>query len=260
MSGPRARKDRSERAEGWYVYGIVEADVEVLPDSRGVGDPPAPIEVVRSGDVAALVSRIDVDAPLGTSGDLIAHEEILDATAADVPVLPMRFGAVVASRDAVVNELLEPYEQEFADALHELTDEVQLVVRARYDEETLMRSVLDENPSVARLREQLGDPDDPTNHDARVRLGELVSQAVEAKRQADTQAVADAIADVAIAMSMRQPAHELDAAHIAVLVDVGQRARLEKALSRVAKDWRGRAQVSLHGPMAPYDFVVTAQA
>ena len=105
MMSPSTR----EPTQGWYVYGIVESDVQVQPDSYGVGDPPAAIELVPSGQIAALVSPIDVDRPLGTEDDLVTHEEILDVAATEVPVLPMRFGAVVASRKAVVSELLEPY-------------------------------------------------------------------------------------------------------------------------------------------------------
>jgi hypothetical protein len=249
----------SKGKQGWYVYGIVEGDIEVEPQLRGVGEPPAKVEVVRSGEVAALVSPLDVEAPIGTTEDLFAHEEVLDAAAAEVPVLPMRFGAVVASRDAVVKELLEPYADQFADALHELTGEEQFVVRARYDEGALIGSILDENPELAKLSKQLGSADDPSTKDTRIRFGELASQAVEAKREADTQAVIDAIGGLAKATSIRPPTHEMDAAHVAVLVEAERAAELEEALTQLADDWKDRAEIRLRGPMAAYDFVLTPQ-
>src|SRR5690349_23647530 len=86
---------------GIYVYGVVPSDVEVQKNAKGVGDPPAKVDVVREGDVAALVSSIPVDNPLGRPEDLQAHAQLLDGTARVAPVLPLRFGAVMADADSV---------------------------------------------------------------------------------------------------------------------------------------------------------------
>src|SRR4051812_22580160 len=93
---------------GYYIYGIVPSDVEVTQDARGIGDPPSDVEVIPHREIAALVSPIAIARPIGQPADLTAHEHLLDGAAAKVPVLPMRFGAVVTSQDAVVEELLAP--------------------------------------------------------------------------------------------------------------------------------------------------------
>lgn len=51
------------RTSGVYVYGIVPADVEAEKDAVGVCD--GPVSIVKHGDIAALVSEISVDRPLG---------------------------------------------------------------------------------------------------------------------------------------------------------------------------------------------------
>src|SRR5688500_16750044 len=93
----------TEHRVGYYIYGIVPSDVEVDPSARGIGDPPIQVQAIRRGEIAALVSEIDIDSPIGRPQDLLAHESLLDATAAEVPVLPVRFGAVVGSLDAVAD-------------------------------------------------------------------------------------------------------------------------------------------------------------
>lgn len=115
-----ATKESTEQQVATYVYGIVPADVEAKAEASGVGDPPGEITVVRSGDIAALVSEIATDKPLGRPEDLDAHAYVLDTTAAEMPVLPLRFGAVVRDEDAVVEELLDGNHDEFAAALQEL--------------------------------------------------------------------------------------------------------------------------------------------
>jgi hypothetical protein len=255
----RATKARSEPARGWYVYGIVPADVVVSRKARGIGEPPAPVEVVASGDVAALVSEIELDRPIGTTEDLMAHQNLLDATSVDVPVLPMRFGAVLVSRDAVLDELIEPNENAFADALRELEGVIQYVLRARYVEDALMRQILTDDKKAAAPRDKLqGQPPESTQ-DIRVQLGERVNAAIEARRQRDTDAIIQDLESVTRAQAVRAPTHELDAAHMALLVDMDGEDRFLTTMSRLARDWEGRMTARLLGPMAPYDFVVTAQ-
>jgi len=136
---------------GCYVYGIVPADVEPAGDVRGVGDPPARVELVRYGSLAALVSEVDLTGSLGTPADLRAHAQILDATAVEVPVLPLRFGTVMATKDAVAGDLLAAYQDAFTAALADVEGRAQYVVKGRYVEQAVLAEVLTEIPEAARL-------------------------------------------------------------------------------------------------------------
>jgi hypothetical protein len=247
-------------ARACYIYGIVPGDVETNGDARGVGDPPGKVDVVRHGDIAALVSEIDTSQPLGRPEDLMAHQQLLDFASTDAPILPLRFGAVVANREAVTEELLAPHHDEFARALSELEGCAEYVVHGRYVEDEILKEVLSEDAEAARLRDDIraaGNED--ATRDEQIRLGELISYAITAKREADTRALGDAIASHCIATSIREPAHELDAVNVALLIKTAEQAGLEKAVEKLARDWTDRVNVRLLGPMAPYDFVTTSQ-
>lgn len=250
-----ATEDRTKTRTATYVYGIVPADVEVEQGTTGVGDPPGEVRAVRHGDVAALVSDVEMDRPLGRPDDLVTHEELLDASAADVPVLPLRFGAVVTDDDAVASELLEPHHDEFARALQDLDGRAEFIVRGRYDESAILGEVLSENDEAASLHEQIKGTSEDATRDARIRLGEIISEAIGAKREQDTRAVGDALADHVEASVVREPTHELDAVFTAFLAETEKEEDLEQALQRLARDWDGRVELRLMGPLAPYDFV-----
>jgi hypothetical protein len=247
----------SARQTGCYVYGIVPGDAEVPADTYGVGAPPTLVRLVRHHDIAALVSEIDLGQPIGRPDDFIAHGRLLDTTAAEMPVLPLRFGAVVTDTDAVTEELLATHHDDFADALARLEGHVQYVVRGQYIEPVLLAEILAENPEAASLRERMRELPTGLTHDVRIRLGEIVSQAIEAKRGADTATVVDTLAALHVATAVRPPSHENDAVHVAVLVDKDRQEPLAKAVGQLAHDWDGRATVQLFGPLAPYDFVTT---
>src|SRR5262249_19063813 len=83
--------------KGIYVYGILPADIEVAAGVPGVGEHPGLLRDVRFDGLAALISEVGSSGPLGSPDDLRTHREILDATAAEVPVLPLPFGTILAS-------------------------------------------------------------------------------------------------------------------------------------------------------------------
>ena len=245
---------RGPGQRGVYVYGILPGDIELEPGGTGVGDPPGEIRVVRHGELAALVSDVDLDQPLGRPEDLLTHEELLDTSAAEMPVLPLRFGSVAASDEVVAAELLAPRHDEFASALRRLDGHAEYVVRGRYDKDAILREVLAENPRAEQLCEQVQGTSPDSLHDLRMELAEIVVDALAAKREQDTRAAGDAAADFVAGSAVRQPAHELDAVYIAFLVAADKADGLEQALTRLARGWRGRVQLRLTGPLAAYDF------
>jgi Gas vesicle synthesis protein GvpL/GvpF len=256
-TGSRQRKTSSQPKKGIYVYGIIPADVEPAADTTGVGDPPGQVRVVRSDGLAALVSVVDTSRPLGSPQDLVAHEQIVDATAAEVPVLPARFGAVMASEEAVAEDLLAANHDEFDDALEELEGRAQFVVKGRYVERAILTEVLSENRQAAHLADKLRDADPDATRDARIKLGEILNNAVATKRRKDTNALGHAMEGHCVASVVREPTHELDAAHVAFLVETDGESEMQQTIEGLARDWEGRIQVRLLGPMAAYDFVGT---
>ncbi|MGW0593355.1 GvpL/GvpF family gas vesicle protein [Streptosporangium sp. NPDC002607] len=249
------RSGAPERGAGSYIYGIVPADVELTPDTLGVGDPPGQVRLVRYGEIAALVSDVPTDRPLGRPDDLMAHQRLLDEAAAEVPVLPLRFGAVVTDAQAVVDELLTPYHDDFLNTLNELEGRAEYIVKGRYVEQTILREVLEENPETARLRDEIRGRPEEVTWDTRMRLGELINTSIAAKREADTAALLDAFTPLCVAIVVREPTHEQDAAHLALLAQTDRQPEIEEALAEFGTRWAGRVGLRLLGPLAPYDFV-----
>jgi hypothetical protein len=221
----RAVGARQQR--GIFVYGILPADIEVAADMPGVGERPGPLRDVRFGGVAALISEVDLSGLLGSPDDLRTHREILDATATEVPVLPLRFGTVLASEQAVAEELLAAHHDEFTTALDQLEGRAEFQVKGCYVEEAV--------------------------------LGEVSNEAVTARREEDTRALMQAMEGLCVASVAREPARDLDAVHVAFLVAVDQEAEVERVIEDLACQWEGRVEVQLLGPMAAYDFAGTAQ-
>ena len=259
MSASTQEKSRPDGGQqmGVYVYGIVPGDVKLNSGVHGVGEPPGEIRLVRSADLAALVSEVDITKPLGTPDDLQAHVDILDAVITDTPVLPSRFGAVLTNDEAVAEELLDANHDEFAGALAQLEGRAQYVVRGRYVQQALLEEILSENPKAARLRDRIHGANPDATRELRIQLGEIINNTVVNKREADTRLLVSAMKDHCMASGPRVATNELDAVYVAFLMDADQVGELERVVQELSDRWPGRVELQVRGPMAPYDFVGT---
>jgi len=233
---------------GCYVFAIVPAGTAVPPaDADG---PAAGLMLVEAGELAAVVGRVPTDRPLGRAADLRAHDRVVaDLVAAGEAVLPMRFGAVLAGEDAVVDELLLPHRDEFVEALATLRGRVQYTVRVVYEQDAVLRQLLASRPDIRRLRES-------GSHDAagQLRLGELVVHALEELRPADASAILSELIGT-VDVHVRQPSTPEEVLHAAFLVDVSHAPAFERRVEQAAAQRGGRVRFRLVGPSAAYDFV-----
>jgi hypothetical protein len=212
------------------------------------------VTCIRYRRIAAAISVVSADRPLGTPADLRAHASVLDALARSAAVLPMRFGGVLGDENAVVTELLEPHHAAFADRLDRLDGHAQFTIKGRYVDEVALREVLAEEPRVRRLRNLLRGRDAGSGRGPRIQLGELVARALELKRMADTQVLTGALAPHVTAVAERAPTSPDTAVDAAFLVAVSHRRGFEEAAEQLGRRWQGRIRLRLVGPVAPYDF------
>ncbi|HET6877496.1 MAG TPA: GvpL/GvpF family gas vesicle protein [Jatrophihabitans sp.] len=238
--------------DSWcYVFGVVPAGARLNPPGTGLSNR---LRLVECGDIAAVVGSPPTDRSLGRASDLLEHDRVLaDLAAGGTPVLPMRFGAVLADEHAVVDELLAVHEQEFRAALDAVRDHVQYTVKVRYVEDVVLREVLADNPEIERLR-RAGYGDDEATFERRLGLGELIVRALEARRPADAERLLDELGDAG-EVSFRQLAAPEEVLDAAFLIPRRDAKGFERRVGSIARRHQARLQVRLVGPSPAYDFV-----
>jgi hypothetical protein len=109
-----------------YVYAIAPGDA-AAPDAAGLED--RPVETVCDGALAAFVSRDVSQAIEPGEAELWRHQEVVAALMGDAPVLPMRFGTLVAG-EAELRAVLEARRADLVRSLALVRGRVELGVRA----------------------------------------------------------------------------------------------------------------------------------
>jgi Gas vesicle synthesis protein GvpL/GvpF len=234
------------------VYGIVPAETPLDGAPPGVAG--APVSRVEAGGVAALVSPIEGDELRATRRDLLSHSAVLEHAVAAGPVLPLRFGTVLRDEEAVVSELLEPRRDELAALLERFERLVELRVKAFYVEEQVLREIVRSDPEIARLREATRDVPEATLHPQRVRLGEAVARALEARRENDAQSILARLRPLA-EDTVVEEAEGLPVLVASFLVDRRRVEAFDEAMDELAREQEGRITFKYLGPLPPHTFV-----
>jgi hypothetical protein len=240
-------------ATGLFVYAVVRAERDLPAGLTGVDA--SPVMLVPYGDIAAVVGEVSLERPPGRRADLTAYSSVMEALLPGGPVAPIRFGTVMTDDQTVVAELLAPREGELSALLTQLDGRVQYNLRASYVEEAVLAEIVRSDPEIQRLREQTRDTPDDTLMGERVRLGQLVSQTWERLAHLDAEHLLSTTAPMVTAHAVRRPPGPAAALDAALLVDSARSRELEDALEQLAQEAEGRMQLSLVGPLAPYDFV-----
>jgi hypothetical protein len=233
---------------GCYVFGIVDAGAR-LPTPLDVRLA-AGLRLVEYDAVAAVVSTPPADRPLGRASDLLDHDRLLaDLVESGTTVLPMRFGTVVPDDEAVCAELLAPHHDDLVHQLEFVRGKVQYTVRARYEQDAVLREVLAEHPEIAHLStgEQAG-------FQQQLQLGERVVAVLAELRAADASTLLDELG-AASQRHEQAPATPEDVLHAAYLIGAGETDGFLRRVEDAGRRRAGRIRIRLMGPSPAYDFV-----
>jgi hypothetical protein len=237
-----------------YVYGVLPASDQARVSVGGVEG--AQVRTIEHGGLAALVSTVKADA-LAVAHELRAHWRVLEEASNATTVLPVRFGTVMESDDAVRERVLEANAAGLTKLLDELGGRVQLNLKGDYDEERLLSAVVREVPAVATLRERVQKVSDSAGYYDRIRLGELVAAEVARRREDDTALALARLQPLSVASDVGQP-HSPDAAfNLAFLVESGGVDTFSEAVGRLRAELGERVTLRYVGPLPPYSFAET---
>jgi Gas vesicle synthesis protein GvpL/GvpF len=236
------------------VYGVMRAGD--CPDGLSVDWRGATLQVdaISQDSVSALVG----DAPDGPvrvrRNALLAHSEVLHAAMELGPVLPLRFGVVLADEAAVRDELLAPNAAALAARLEALEGTAEFQLKVSFDSERVLSSILASEGPLADIAARVRALPGAAGHFDRIRLGELISQRIESRAASVEAELIGALEPLAISVSRAERHDEWMALNAAFLVDDAKRSEFDAAIDRVAAEHAGDLQFRVIGPLPPHSF------
>lgn len=239
-----------------YAYGIIRTDDEVLFDLNGV-DGQHEVYTVGEGGLAVVTSAIDDDGFQALDRAealryLAAHQRVLEQVQHDFPVLPIKFGTVLAD-EAQLRALLRRGAARFDEALATCAGSQQYEVVVLWNVAQVFQAIA-ADPQIVALKARLaGLPPDEVMQ-GKLLLGRLVHEALQAQRAAVAGAVLAGLADLAADTLENPVMDDSMVCNTALLIAHARSRELDERLEQLDARFGGGLQIRCVGPLPPYSF------
>lgn len=218
-----------------YIYGVIAADKQITFDVEGLA---GGLCVIIEGDVGAVVGaappcRLHSQPREETLRYLTAHQQVLELVMAQATVLPVKFGALAPSGEAVRRMLIDGHDL-LIEQLKEFTDhlQVEVVARWRFDQ------------VEAELRERSTQAGGTDQNGAECAL----AVALERRRALLSEEICGVLGTVATGMAATQSSDREVAAEISLLLNKTDMGSLEGMLNRLDAEMAGEVDFRATGP------------
>ena len=240
---------------GKYMYCIIRSSEPRQFTTLGIGERGDIVHTVHFMSLAAVVSDSPVVEYESSRRNMMAHTLVLEEVMREFTILPVRFGTVAPSAEAIQEKVLKRRFGEFHGLLQEMEGRVELGLKAFWYEEGIFQEVVEENPSIRRLRDSLmGRPAEETYYD-RIRLGEMVENAMWKKRDGDAEKILIPLRPLVYKTRANKVVTDRMVLNAAFLVDEARQAEFDAAVKRLDEEMGKRLIFKYVGPVPPYNFV-----
>lgn len=245
---------------GKYLYCIIRCYEErTFDDVAPIGEAQAPVHTLPHNGLAVVASDSPTPEYETTRANMLAHQRVQERVMKDFTLLPVRFGTVTkdfASAIPDIRKLLEKRFEEFDELLAEMDQRLELGLKALWrDEKAIFEEILAENAAIRRLRHSLnGKPPQATHYD-RIRLGEMVKDALDRKKGAEAARLLTPLRRIAHRTQENDVLVDRMIANAAFLVDTGREEEFDRAVGKLEAELGHRLTFKYIGPVPPWNFV-----
>lgn len=245
---------RSPRAEGTYVYGVIESSRLDDAIKTTLGGAEAEVYTVEYADIAAVVSSTSVFIFDPTRENALAHEHVIETVLRKQTIIPMSFGTVFRS-DADVRAVLRSVYPTVKRGLKRMSGKVEFGLRVAWDRDRIIEELKREHQEIRRFHQELTRKSLQSAYFARMQLGRMVDQALAELSASYARAIYEGLRQVAEASHDNRPIGDKTILNAAFLVPKEREADFDAAVNRLAHKLGDRLHFKTTGPWPPYNFV-----
>ncbi|KAB2916721.1 MAG: GvpL/GvpF family gas vesicle protein [Hyphomicrobiaceae bacterium] len=255
LAPARSPKAHAESDVAQYLYCLVRCKEPRTFETLGMGERGDVVHTVNFRDLAVVAS----DSPLprydNTRRNMMAHMRVLDEVMTEYAVLPIRFDCVAPSPDAVREQLLKARYRELSALLDGMEGRMETGLKAFWYEDVVLQEIVQDNPTIHRMRDRLAGRSVEETYYDRIRLGELVEAELKARRGRDAESVLQRLRPLAEKTQVNPTVGDHMVLNSAFLIARARETEFNAAVRALDRDMGRRLLIKCVGPVAPYNFV-----
>ena len=247
------RDSTSVEAGGRYVYAVIDDDSDQKTlDVVGLDE--GQVYTLGDGKHAAVVSEIPNKRIRPERRRVAAHHGVLKGLMTTQSVLPMAFGMIAESPDAV-RRILKLNRAAFAAQLRRVRGKVEMGTRVFWDKPNIYEYFVTSNAELKTYRDRLYRGGREPSREEKIALGRLFDSVLSTIRAEATEKVTMQMQSRCAELAVDEPRNEREAVNLACLVDRDRLKEFEQGVIETASLFDDDYAFDFNGPWPPYHFV-----
>lgn len=240
-----------------YVYGIIPTNDRIIFDPAGVDDAHEEVYTIPERRLSAVVShtrRANYNG-LGRQeavGYLVAHQRVIESVMHDFPVIPVRFGTVLAD-ESQVSGLLNQAHTLFETTLAQLAGRAQVEVVVLWNVQEVFQAI-SQDERVVQLKARVAAQPPAETMAERVEIGRIVQTELARRRTELRDAILPSLQSLAVDMISNPLMDDNMVLNVGLLLDEHGRQELDHRLETLDRQFDGKLRFRRVGPLPPYSF------
>jgi len=235
-----------------YLYAIVAGDEPRAYPSLGLDG--KDVYTITDGSVAAVVSRLSNNKIRPERANLKAHQAVLSRLLADTTPLPMAFGTVANSPQAIL-KILVKNRRAFGEQLARVYGKVEMGLRVSWDVPNIFEYLVNIHAELRSARDRMMSARHQLTQEEKIELGRMFDRLLNDDREDHTSKVERALAPLCVEFKSNQCRNENEAINLACLVGRDAQEAFSAGVFAAANFFDNNFSFDYSGPWAPHNFV-----
>ncbi len=250
------RKELEIPKEGKYIYGIIRHDGPLDYGPIGIGNRADIVYGVNYNGITAIVSNSPIIQYEVRKVNMLTHQKVLEEIMKKFTVLPVCFSTISEHNDdAGILRILERDYKKFDNLLIKMEGKKELGLKILAHETPIYESIIEKNNVIRKMREKLINLPANKTHYQRIKIGEMVAEALKKETENYKNIILDIMNPLADDVKINDNYGDMMILNAAFLVKITSEPVFDKAVNDWYEKYGNFMTFKYVGTLPPYNFV-----
>ena len=242
--------------EGKYIYGIIRNSDPIDYGPIGMGNRADRVYGVSYNGITAIVSASPIIIYEARRINMITHEKVLEEMMKQFTVLPVRFSTISEhDDDAGILRIIEKDYKKFDDMLTKMEGKKELGLKILAKEAEIYESIIEKYDNIKTLRGKLMNLPADKTHYQRVKIGEMVAEALKKETENYKDAIIAALNALSDDVKINDNYGEMMILNAAFLIKNKMETAFDKVVNDLSEQYGRYMTFKYVGTLPLYNFV-----
>lgn len=242
--------------EGKYIYGIIRNSDAIDFGPIGIGNRNDRVYGVVYRDICAVVSSTPIIKYEARRANMISHQKVLEEVMKNFNVLPVRFSTISPhDNDNAIIKILTADYRRLDDLLDKMKGKKELGLKVVAEESKIYQNIIQKYDSIRSLRDKLINQPADKIHYQRVKIGEMVADALKKEIETYKKIILDALTPLSDELKITDNYGNLMILNAAFLIKEINEIKFDEAVNNLDSKYADLMTFKYVGTLPPYNFV-----